>query len=239
MKLVNWLSTNGGNFMKNKKLKRVRTIIWDCDNTIWMHRKDEINIIARHFKISDLKELEVQYFEMLRQYDEVFAEKKVTFEEFANLIKEHLPIIKKYGYEPEEFLQEWLTIETSFLNEDALETIKYLHYMGFENIILTDLLWDKQIRLLEKYGVLPYITHVYACDGEYSKRNPKTKSRIVKNGEEEEFLMVGDSLKNDIAFANMAKIQSVWFNPNFMKNDTQFKPTYEINSMLELCKMLA
>lgn len=225
--------------MKNRKLKKVRTIIWDCDNTIWMHRKDEINIIAKHFKISDIKELEIQYFEMLRQYDESFVEKKVTFEEFAYLIEEYLPIIKKYGYEPEEFLKEWLTVETSFLNEDTLETIKYLNYIGFENIILTDLLRDKQIRLLEKYGVLPYIKHVYTCDNEYSKRNPKAKSRIIKSGKEDEYLMVGDSLKSDIAFANMAKIHSVWYNPNFKKNDTQFKPTYEINSMLELCKILA
>lgn len=224
--------------MKKRNLKRIRTIIWDCDNTIWLHRKDEVKIISKYFKITNIEELENQYFELLRQFDVFFRDKKVTFEKITKLIERYLPIIKEYEYNAENFLEEWLTIETSFLNEDALEAIKYLDSKGFTNVILTDWFWDSQIRQLKKYGILPYIKEIHTCDDTYLKSNPKSKSRVIKDGYEDEYLMVGDSLSSDIAFANMAKIQSVWFNPNFKENDTQYKPTYEINSMLELCKIL-
>ena len=223
--------------MKNKKIEGIKTIIWDCDNTIWIHRKDEKNIIAKHFEIAEVDELGKQYFEMIKQFNEFFADKKVIQWKLVKLIEVYMPILKRYNIKPATFLKEWLSIETSFLNEDALEAIQYLHAKGYENIVLTDWLWDAQIMLLKKYGVLPYIKKVYTCDDMYLKKNPKSKSRVIEEGKEKHYLMVGDSLESDIAFANAAGIRSVWFNPNYKQNDTQNKPTYEISSMLELCKM--
>lgn len=50
--------------------------------------------------------------------------------------------------------------------------------------------------------------------------------------------MVGDSLEHDIAFAMNSKIRSIWFNPEYKNNNTKYKPTVEISSLLEICRML-
>lgn len=223
--------------MKKEKLKKVNTIIWDCDNTIWIHRKDEIKIISKYFGIPNIPKLNEQFNEMLKQLYIFFEDRKVTFQDLASLIETYIPIVKQYGIKPEKFLEEWLRLDTSFLNEDALEVIKYFYAKGFKNIVLTDWLWDSQVMLLEKYGVLPYIEKVYTCDDEYLKTNPKTKERVIEKGKEKQYIIVGDTLISDIAFANMAGIQSVWFNPNYKENDTKYTPTYEVSSLLELCKI--
>ena len=202
--------------MKNKKIEGIKTIIWDCDNTIWIHRKDEANIIAKHFGIAEVEKLGKQFSEMIKQYNKFFEDKKVVRWKIEKIIEVYMPILEKYEIKPAVFLKEWLRIETSFLNDDALEA---------------------QIMLLKKYGVLPYIKKIYTCDDMYLKRNPKTKTRIIEEGKEEQYIIVGDSLESDIAFANVAGIRSIWFNPGYKTNDTPNKPTYEISSMLELCKM--
>ena len=43
-----------------------------------------------------------------------------------------------------------------------------------------------------------------------------------------------DSLQNDIQGAINAGIQSVWFNPDSIKNTTGIQPDYEISSVSEL-----
>ena len=223
--------------MKSKKIEGIKTIIWDCDNTIWIHREDEANIIAKHFGIAEVEKLGKQFSEMIKQFNKFFEDKKVVRWKIEKIIEVYMPILEKYEIKPAVFLKEWLRIETSFLNDDALEAIKYLDAKGYENIVLTDWLWDAQIMLLKKYGVLPYIKKIYTCDDMYLKRNPKTKTRIIEEGKEEQYIIVGDSLESDIAFANAAGIRSIWFNPGYKTNDTPNKPTYEISSMLELCKM--
>jgi len=51
-------------------------------------------------------------------------------------------------------------------------------------------------------------------------------------------LMVGDSLSSDIEGAVRYGIDSCWFNPSGKKNDTSFRPTYEIGTLRELIPLL-
>ena len=132
-----------------------------------------------------------------------------------------------------------MPIETSFLNEDALEAIKYFKKKGYKLIVLTDWLWDCQVPLLKKYGIMPYIDKIYTCDSQYLKKNPKSAARVIEAGCEQDYVIIGDSLKDDIAFANHAGIRSIWYNPECKKNETRFKPTLETRSMLEVCQIIS
>ncbi len=224
---------------KNKQIfKNARVFIWDMDNTIWHHRKDEAIIIAKTLGIKSTKKFEKQFKCMLEQFEEVFKKQKVTDERIVELIERTMPILAINGINVHEFLERWFPIETSFLNEDALEVIKYLKYKGNKNITLSDWIWDAQIILLEKYGVLPYIDEIYTCDDNYIKRNPKSSLRIIEPGKEEEYVIIGDSLNSDIAFANHAGIKSIWYNPTYKKNTTEFIPTVEVSSLLEIPRIL-
>lgn len=224
---------------ENKKIKNVKTVIWDCDNTIWPHRKDERKLVAEKFGISEVKEFERQYLGMFTAFGQYFTDRKVSYGKIIRVIQDSMPILSKYGITAADFLKKWILIETSFLNEDALETIKYLQEKGYKNIVLTDWLWDCQVPLLKKYGILQYVDKIYTCDGQYLKKNPKSAARVVEAGCEEDYVIIGDSLNDDIAFANHAGIRSIWYNPEGKKNETNFKPTIEICSMLEVCRIIA
>lgn len=52
--------------------------------------------------------------------------------------------------------------------------------------------------------------------------------------ERSKVLMVGDTLASDILGGNLAGIDTCWFNPKGLKNDTDIQPTYEIRTMAEL-----
>lgn len=50
-------------------------------------------------------------------------------------------------------------------------------------------------------------------------------------------LMIGDTLASDVLGGNRVGVDSVWFNPNGHKNETDIQPTYEIRSILELVEI--
>lgn len=50
-------------------------------------------------------------------------------------------------------------------------------------------------------------------------------------------LMVGDTLASDILGANRVGMASCWFNPEQKQNETEIKPTYEIQTILDLVRI--
>lgn len=221
-----------------KRMENVKIIIWDCDNTIWFHRKDEAKIVAKEIGIPFTEEFNKQYYNMFTAFGKYFTDRKVAYGKTLKVIRQSMPILNKHGVTVEEFIKKWFKLETSFLNEDVLDTIKCLRERGYKNIVLTDWLWECQVPLLKKYGILPYIDTVYTCDNHYLKKNIKSAARVIESGHEEEYVIIGDSLNDDIAFANHAGIKSIWYNPECKKNETTFKPTSEICSILEVCKIM-
>lgn len=52
-------------------------------------------------------------------------------------------------------------------------------------------------------------------------------------------LMIGDSLTADIQGGNNAGIDSFWFNPRNLVNETLAVPTYQVKSYGEILKILS
>ena len=97
-----------------------------------------------------------------------------------------------------------------------------------------------QITKMKRYGVLDHIEEVHGCDTGYLKAHPSSTVRdIIKPGEEENCIMIGDSLKCDIAFAEREGISSIWFNRDGKHvNETSHNPTFEVNSLVEIMEIL-
>ncbi|KXL51743.1 putative HAD-hydrolase YfnB [Anaerotignum neopropionicum] len=51
-------------------------------------------------------------------------------------------------------------------------------------------------------------------------------------------LIIGDSLSSDIQGGIRAGIDTCWFNPAHLINNTSFQPTYEIHNLMELFSLL-
>lgn len=225
--------------MENTKIKGISTIIWDCDNTIWIHRKDELEeLIAKAVGIPYTAELKEQYQGFFDAFNKRFKYEKVTFKKTSKLIEEIMPILSKYGVTGSYFLDKWIPLETSFVNKEAVEVLKHQREKGYKIVILTDWFMNSQVRLLNRYGISEYIERIYTCDNEYMKTSPKSSERIIKPGNESEYVIIGDSLNSDIAFANNAKIRSIWYNPSKNENTTPYNPTVEITSLLEVIEII-
>ena len=221
-------------------MKDVQTVIWDCDNLMWFHKEDEADILARALKIQDIQNFEKEFWNMLIRINSELADKKNTFDAICKIVEKSMPILSFNGILPKQFMNVWdeSKFEMNTLNEDIFPVMEYLQDKGLKSIIKTDWLRDVQLDMLNQYGILKYIERIYACDNSYLKCNPLSAREIVKSGEEEQYIIIGDSLESDICFANHAGIRSIWFNKNKRINNTAFKPTHQITSLLEVMQIL-
>ena len=225
--------------MKNEKIKGISTVIWDCDYTIWLHQKNELEtIISKAVGIPYTEELKRQHLEFFVAFRKRFADDRVTFEGVAKVIQESMPILSEYGVTGEEFLYKWNHSEAGIENKESKGVLKYQKEKGYNIVVLTDWFLDSQIILLKKFGLFQYVDKIYACDNEYMKPHPKSGQRIIIHGKESEYVIIGDSLKSDIALANNAKVRSIWYNPYKNENTTPYIPTAEVTSLLEVIEII-
>ncbi|KRK96967.1 HAD superfamily hydrolase [Secundilactobacillus odoratitofui DSM 19909 = JCM 15043] len=61
----------------------------------------------------------------------------------------------------------------------------------------------------------------------------------IKAFDANQALVIGDSLSSDIKGANAVGIDSVWFNPQHQANQSDVRPTYEIDQLTDLTQIVA
>lgn len=222
-------------------MEKVRTIIWDCDGVLWFHKKEEHQILAKSLGITEHEELRVEFFSMLYSFNKYFVNKKVTLSEYYKIIEQKMPILFFYNISPKRFMEVYKEMKLLAIdfNNSVLLVMENLRQKGLKQIIITDCLQEIQVRILKEYGVLNYIERLYCCDGRYLKSNPLSAKEIIKAGSEQENIIIGDTLSSDIAFASHSGIKSIWFNKDGkQKNDTQYKPDFEVQSLLEVMEII-
>lgn len=219
---------------------KIRTVIWDCDMVMWFHKIEETLIIAKALNISDIDEFTSEFFNMIECFNVYFANKRATLNEMYKIVEEQMPILYFSGNSAKDFMNTWdkLKFKVNKFNKDTLIVMKYLKEKGIRQIVKTDWWRDVQINLLKEYGILDYIERVYCCDNEYLKCNPLSAKKIIRAGREDDFIIIGDSIRSDIAFAEHAKIKSIWFNREKKINNTSHIPDFEIASLLEVMDII-
>ncbi len=220
------------------KLKNVKYVIFNCDNTLLIHRKDEAKMLANVLDMPYSSEFKKQYYFMLQHSYIYFETQKVKFKKFTQLVDICMPILIKHKISADEFIKVWFSLNCCFMNEDTIDVLNYLQVKDYKIIILTDTFYEKQNKLLEYFDISSYITDLYSVDNHYLKRNPKSVSRVITSNNKDDYIMIGNSLEHDIAFARNAGIRSIWFNPEYKNNNTKFRPTIEISSLLHICRIL-
>lgn len=94
---------------------------------------------------------------------------------------------------------------------------------------------------LKKSGLMPYFKYLFISE-EMDAVKPQIEffEQIFKmtGCQPNEILFVGDSLSADIKGAVNSGCISVWYNPKHIKNNFDFKPSYEIQNLNELIKIM-
>lgn len=221
-------------------MRKVRKnyIYWDLDGTLWQHKKHEVKLICNNLGILYSIELEEEFYYMIEEFNRHFTTRKVTQEEICQIIERTMPKLYVAGISGRQFLDAWCTTECNEINKNAKKILQEMSELGKQNNVLTDWLWHCQVSQMREFGILNYIENVYSCEGHFLKKNPKSIARVIKPGTEKESIIIGDSLSSDIAFANNSGISSIWYNPSKTKNLTDYKPTFEVTSLMEVLDII-
>ena len=127
--------------------------------------------------------------------------------------------------------------DASFLYDNSIELIETLS-KSYRLAIVTNgltLVQDKRIRrsTIAKF----FETIVISEEILISKPNPEIFEYTLKNMnffDKNKVLIVGDNLSSDIQGGISFGIDTCWYNPNKIRNETSFIPTYEICNFDEL-----
>lgn len=125
--------------------------------------------------------------------------------------------------------------------DGAYETLKYLTNK-YHIITATNGPQVATRDKLQKIDCLDFVSEVLSADM-FGYMKPKKEffeaiQNRLSNYNNEEYLIIGDSLKSDVGFAMNCNFDSCWFNRNNEELDIEYKPIMEINKLLELTKKL-
>ncbi|NOU61878.1 YjjG family noncanonical pyrimidine nucleotidase [Marinifilum caeruleilacunae] len=122
---------------------------------------------------------------------------------------------------------------------NAHKTLQYLKDKGYNLHIITNGFNEVQYKKLSNCRLISYFTEIITSeDAEANKPSPLIFDYALKSAgaTRSNSIMVGDDLKTDIAGARKSEIDQIYFNAH--KNKHEDQPTYEINNLIEITKIL-
>jgi 2-haloacid dehalogenase len=226
-------------------LKKYKTLLFDVDNTLLDFDAAERSALCLLFeeqRISFTPQLEEQYKKINQGLWKSFEDGKMDRDEVVNtrftlLFKElgqavdGMFIEKKYRSYLDEGHQ---------LIEGALELIYNLQH--YDLYIVTNGVSKTQQKRLYDSGLFPLFKDIFVSE-ETGYQKPMKEyfdyvSARIPGYSAEETLIIGDSLSSDIKGGQQAGIDTCWFNPNGQLKGTDIVPTFQIQRLDELYKVL-
>lgn len=228
--------------------KKYDTLLFDVDDTLLDFGAAETQALGKLF--SDLGiELDAEVEASYKSYNQSLWKKL----EVGSITRKQL-LATRFPT----FFKKYFSLD---VDADVL-TPKYMNYlsMGHEEVcgarqLLTSLKnsehklyvvsngnLDVQNRRLRDSGFGDYFEQIFISEKMGVKKPDKEFFDVVERSIEgfvpERAVVIGDSLTSDIKGANNAGLDSVWFNPNGSRNETENKPTYEVKNLTEINKLV-
>jgi len=222
--------------------------LFDLDGTLFDYNKAESTAIRKTFQNNDIK----YSASHLQEYRKI--NKQIWNDYESGFITQVELKTERFGR-----LFETLGIDTdpgrfgiSYLKNLSQErdllpgVIPILDLLSENNIkmyLITNGLKDVQRERLAGSEITKYFIDVFISEEIGAAKPDKTifdeSFRRMGSPEKKEVLLVGDSLSSDIAGGCSYKIDTCWYNPNRLKNDSGYTPVYTIQDIIELKKILS
>lgn len=223
-------------------------LLFDADDTLLDFRKSEDVsfqiVLLKHGIEGDIKSLHESYktinsFLWSQEAKGLVKKDFLKVERFRKFLE-----VNNLDGNPIEMSEDYLETLPSqvYLVEGADLLLKSLHGK-IPLVIVTNGIGVVQNKRLHNSGLKPFIEHMIVSEEcGFSKPDRRifdhTFSILNRTLPCKKTLMIGDKLETDILGANNIEIDSCWFNPEKMINKTSIKPTYEIESIIEILDII-
>ncbi|MDZ5254048.1 YjjG family noncanonical pyrimidine nucleotidase [Clostridium sp. LIBA-8841] len=226
---------------------KYEVIIFDADETLFDFKKSEREAFKNTMLKFDIKYDENYHLKIYKEINTgiwkefeqgLITQEKLKIERFKRL-SDKLNI----KFDEINFAKSYMEhlADASFLFDDSIDLIENLN-KSYKLSIVTNGLTSVQDKRIRKSTIAKYFdTIVISEEILIAKPDPKIFEHTLKHmnfSDKSKVLMVGDSLTSDIQGGINFGVDTCWYNPNKIKNETSIKPTYEISSFDELKSLL-
>jgi 2-haloacid dehalogenase len=232
--------------MERYALKKYRTLLFDVDDTLLDFGAAEdlaLRLLFEDQRIHLNAQLEADYKRINRGLWKSFEEGKLARDEVVNT--RFSILFKEYGQEVDGVLLEKKyrsnLEEGHQLVSGAFELITDLQ-KNYDLYIVTNGVSKTQDKRLRNSGLYPLFKDIFVSEDTGFQKPMKEYFDYVfariPNFSVEKGLIIGDSLSSDIKGGHRAGLDTCWFNPEMKPNDTETVPTYQIQKLDELYRIL-
>ena len=228
---------------------KYKFVLFDLDGTLFNYEKAEktaFKMTFDHFGLDEttIADLNEKYKIINEKIWRDFQTGNITAE---RLRTERFTILceqENLFFDPEKISKKYLEnlSQCSFLIDGAIETVSFFH-QNCKIALVTNGLSDVQHARLEKSPLKNYFRDIFISE-EIGVAKPNrhifeyvfSELGLLKKND---VMIVGDNLFSDILGGNNFGIDTCWFNPNRLINETDIIPSYEVFKLSELRKIVS
>ena len=222
-------------------------LLFDLDHTLLDFDAAEDVALSHLLKeegVEDIQAYKNYYVPMNKALWKDLEQKKITKVELVNTrfakLFAHFGIEKDGAYLAARY--QFFLSKQGEIFPGVEDFLKNLIHQGYELYAATNGITFIQTGRLEQSGIAPYFKEIFISEQLHTQKPDaafyeKIGSRIP-NFDKNQTLMIGDSLSADIQGGNNAGIDTIWYNPYHLENNTQAQPTYEVDSYQSLLELL-
>ncbi|MBQ0084222.1 MAG: YjjG family noncanonical pyrimidine nucleotidase [Clostridiales bacterium] len=226
-------------------MKKYTTLLFDSDNTLLDFTRSEANGLRDTLAANNItytEEIRALYSSINDSFWKSFERGEIKKEEiYTGRFKKLLDTLgvdcdaKKVALTYEDKLGSY-----HFLLDGAWETLEVLRSRGYDLHIVTNGNQKIQNRRLNDSGIINLVNKVFVSEAVGAPKPEKEYFDFVfaniKEKDKSKILIIGDSLTSDIKGGINAGIDTCFYNRKGKTSDV--KPTYEIENITDLIKML-
>ena len=222
-------------------------LLFDLDHTLLDFDAAEDVALTQLLKeegVTDIQAYKDYYVPMNKALWKDLEQKKITKQELVNTrfakLFAHFGIIKDGSYLAERY--QFFLAQQGQIFSGAIELLDTLTERGYELYAATNGITAIQTGRLAQSGLAPYFNQIFISE-QLKTQKPDALfyekiGQQIDGYSKEKTLMIGDSLTADIQGGNNAGIDTIWYNPHHLENNTQAQPTYEVDSYQDLLDCL-
>ena len=222
-------------------------LLFDLDHTLLDFDAAEDVALSHLLKeegVEDIQAYKDYYVPMNKALWKDLELKKIKKQELVNTrfakLFAHFGIEKDGAYLAERY--QFFLSKQGQIFPGVEDLLKKLIHQGYELYAATNGITYIQTGRLEQSGIAPFFKEIFISEQLHTQKPDaafyeKIGARI-SNFDKKNALMIGDSLSADIQGGNNAGIDTVWYNPDHLENNTQAQPTYEVDSYQALLELL-